>query len=326
MGLTAFPNGVSSFGVPVLGAGGILSGGSHFFVDPVNGSDGNDGRSWSKAFSTLSQAHTACTAGKHDVVYLIGNGQTSGTARLDETLVWSKDTTHLIGTDAPTKVGQRSRIATTSGVDFTPLVTLSADGCVFANVHMFHGYATAEAQICLNVTGERNLIDGCHIAGMGNATAGDQAGSASLSLTGDGENTFRGCTIGLDTVARSTTNAEIDFKTAAVRNNFIDCDIITFADNAGHLFIKADSSGDLDRYNQFRDCSFINAVASTATTMTAAISVHASAGGLLFMRDCSLIGATDWTGSDSTNVYLYGAGQNPSGDLNTGIAHTTDVS
>jgi hypothetical protein len=324
---TNFPNGLFSQGVPVLGGQGFLSGGKAFFVDPVNGSDGNNGKSWNRAFATLSHAHSLCTAGKNDVVYLIGDGQATGTARESATLAWSKDTTHLIGITAAPTVASRARISSTSGATaFSPLITVSADGCLFANLHAFHGFNDASAQVCLNVTGERNVFQNCHWAGMGHATAGDDAGGSSVALAGGSENTFINNVIGLDTVARSTTNAEIDLSSAATRNRFLNCEIITFADNAGHLFVKADSSGDIDRFCIFRNCIFTNAIGSTATTMTAAINPHASVGGLFLLYDCMLVGATDWTAADSTNVYLYGAGMNPSGNLNTGIAHTTDVS
>jgi len=44
MALTNFPNGITSFGVPVIGGiGGIPFSGNWYFVDPVNGADGNDG-------------------------------------------------------------------------------------------------------------------------------------------------------------------------------------------------------------------------------------------------------------------------------------------
>jgi hypothetical protein len=205
------------------------------------------------------------------------------------------------------------------------LITVSGDGCLFANIHAFHGFDDASAQICLNVTGQRNVFHDCHFAGMGHATAGDDAGGSSVSLTGNGENTFLGGVIGLDTVARSTTNAEIDLKSAAVRNRFLGVDIITFADNAGHLFVKADTAGDLDRFTIFRDCRFINAVSSTATTMTAAMDIDASAGGMIMIDDCALVGATDWTAADAANVFIYGPGMGTSGNLNTGIAHTIDV-
>ena len=125
MALTNFPNGVSSFGVPIIGGiGGIPLTGTWYFVDPLNGSDGNDGLAPSSALQTLYQAHNYMTAGKNDVAYLIGNGGTTATARLSlalaqsidptvtaGTLVWSKNACHLIGEAAPTMVAQRARIA-----------------------------------------------------------------------------------------------------------------------------------------------------------------------------------------------------------------------
>lgn len=115
MPLTNFPNGVSSFGQPVLpGSFGVPFTGDVWFVDPVNGSDGNNGQSPTRAFATLYKAHAAATSGNNDVVYLIGNGAASGTARLSlanaqtvdstvttGTLVWSKSAVHLIGIAAP---------------------------------------------------------------------------------------------------------------------------------------------------------------------------------------------------------------------------------
>lgn len=55
MGYTNFPNGVSSFGVPLPSAGRDISG-STYFVDNNSGSDYNDGSSWERAFKTLAKA------------------------------------------------------------------------------------------------------------------------------------------------------------------------------------------------------------------------------------------------------------------------------
>lgn len=314
-------------GIPILGPsiGGMVFG-NVFFVDPANGSDGNTGKNPKAAFAKLSYAHGKCVAGQNDVVYLIGNGATSGSARETETLVWSKNATHLIGLAAPTNVAARARYSSASGTTYATLYTHSADGCIISNVHMFQDYATDAANICANVTGQRNYFYNCHLAGGGNATGADNAAMSSLSLTGDGENTFEDCTIGLDTVARSAANAEIDFKSAAVRNVFKGCRIISMCDDATHLFVKADTSGDLDRFTIFDRCQFINAVASTSTTMTAAINVHATAGGMIVLDNCILIGATNWSAADSTNIWLAGVGMQASGDLLTGLAHTFDES
>ena len=62
MSLTNFPNGITSFGVPVI-PGGIPFGRNSkaFFVDPVAGLDGNRGTDLSKPLKTLSKASTSST-------------------------------------------------------------------------------------------------------------------------------------------------------------------------------------------------------------------------------------------------------------------------
>src|SRR5260370_1350706 len=128
MPLTNFPNGLTSFGIPVLGGASIPFTGKYFFVDAVNGSDGNTGRSPSKALATVYKAHSLMTSGNNDVCYLIGSGSTAGTQRLSlanaqsvdstattGTLNWTKNAAHLIGITAPSRVAQRARFAPPTG-------------------------------------------------------------------------------------------------------------------------------------------------------------------------------------------------------------------
>src|ERR1700730_8504833 len=56
MAYTNFPNGLTSFGVPVIGPGGSLPvGGNYWFVNSVGGSNGNPG-SFDAPFATLAYA------------------------------------------------------------------------------------------------------------------------------------------------------------------------------------------------------------------------------------------------------------------------------
>ena len=55
MGYTNFPNGVTSFGVPLPNMTQDISG-STFFVDNNSGSDSNDGSSFERAFKTFAKA------------------------------------------------------------------------------------------------------------------------------------------------------------------------------------------------------------------------------------------------------------------------------
>ena len=68
MTLTKYPNGVSSFGLPVIG-GAFTSTGKAFFVDSNTGSNSYDGISKSDPFSTVTYALTKCTANKGDIIY-----------------------------------------------------------------------------------------------------------------------------------------------------------------------------------------------------------------------------------------------------------------
>ena len=130
------------------------------------------------------------------------------------------------------------------------------------------------------------------------------------------------CYIGLDTAVRSTTNANVELVSAATRNIFKRCIFPAFVDSADAIFVKVDGSGDIDRFVIFEDCIFSNADNSSGTTMTAAMDVHASAGGHVIVNNCALIGATDWEAADSGVIQLIGG--TPSATA-TGIAVDVDV-
>ena len=134
-GFTNYPSGITSLGVPVIpgmsGSGIFSPVSKSFFVAPGHGgSDGHDGRSIKKPLATVSKALTLCTADKGDTVYLINDGNTSGTSRETATIAWSKDNTHLIGITAPTMVNSRARISppSTQSTVVTPMLTVSGDG------------------------------------------------------------------------------------------------------------------------------------------------------------------------------------------------------
>lgn len=73
MGITRFPHGVSSFGIPVIGSGSILTTGKIFFVDSVTGSNGNSGESSDQPFATIDYAVGMCTANKGDYIIVMPN-------------------------------------------------------------------------------------------------------------------------------------------------------------------------------------------------------------------------------------------------------------
>ena len=326
-------SGLQVAGVPTMGINGApLFTGTWFWVDPANGSDSNLGLSpgAGNAFATLYKAHSMMTAGKNDVCVLVGDGSTTGTARLSTalaqsvdssvtagTLVWSKNACHLIGMTAPTMVAQRARIAPPSGTytvttfGSANFVTVSASGCYFANFSLFNGFSTGGAsQICWTQTGGRNYYNNVNFGGMGDAGSAGDAGSRSVLLSGStGESTFVNCTLGLDTVTRSAANATLEIAGGNPRNNFINCNFPFMTSAATPLGIIVAAAAGSDRWQKFDRCTFINNVGSTSTTMSGLATLAASMGGLLLMKECTMVGITEF-GTDATSrgqIYVDGA-------------------
>lgn len=74
MPLTNFPGGITSFGVPVMGSGGIpATTGKYVFVDSTTGSNSNDGSSPAVAKATVDNAIGVCTANKGDIIVVMPN-------------------------------------------------------------------------------------------------------------------------------------------------------------------------------------------------------------------------------------------------------------
>jgi hypothetical protein len=291
-----------------------------FFVDPANGNDGNTGLKPNKghALKTVAAAYALCTDKQGDTVYLLNDGNTSGSARESAGLVWAKDNTHLIGWCAPA-INQRSRITppTTSTVDvdaFTPMLTVSANGCIFKNFALVQGQSEdGKASVGIHVTGLRNYFENVSVLTGLHANQGDEAGTSWVRVDGE-ENVFEGCYIGQDTIARSAANANVQFGSGsaeeATRNVFRNCIFPAYADNAGVLFINAANATDTQRWNLFEGCTFVNTGTSTMTE-----GVQYDGNGVLLLKDCGFYGCTDVVAADNTSTQLVGPAGSPNVDV-----------
>jgi len=83
-------------GAPI---GGILTlpkmggAGKAYFVDPANGDDGNDGLKpvAGHTLDTITAAYNKCTDTAGDVIYLLNDGNTSGSSRMATVpLTWQR--------------------------------------------------------------------------------------------------------------------------------------------------------------------------------------------------------------------------------------------
>jgi microcompartment protein CcmK/EutM len=268
-----------------------------FIVDAANGDDDATGKDFKHPMATIAAAFAKCTANQHDVV-LVLSGSSSNT--LSAKLDWSKNYTHLIGMCAPTMAAQRARImqlSTLTGA--SPLITVSASGCIFKDLYIFQGVDDATSLINVSVTGGRNYFENVHFAGGGHATMAINGG-ASLKLDGAEENLFRHCTIGVDTIASGTGHVGILFDGAALRNVFEDCHISMYAGHTGAAFVEVADDTGIDRYTIFKDCLFTNTNKANYEMASGFVipAIAANRPARIFLKDCLSYGQAKWDASD----------------------------
>lgn len=306
-GLTNFPNGLSSFGLPVIPGLPVPFNGNVFWVKEPSGTasgtqpaDSGSGTITSP-YSNLNLALSACTSGNNDVILF------SGTLHVTESVVWDKNQTHLIGICSPLMRGKRARISSTGSTVFTPMVSVTANGCLFQNIGTFYGYGNASAQVLWSDTGGRNCYQNCEFLSFGNATMAAQTGGRALVLSGDtGECTFNNCVFGVDTVARTAANYTLEIAGGSPRNYFSNCHFEAYltgsGSNACHLLI---GSGGIDRYLKFTNCQFhAETKSGGSSAMTQVMNISGSAGGFVVADDCWFTGVTDVETSASGNLFM----------------------
>lgn len=279
-------------GVPVTGD--FPRQGNTYFLDPANGNDGFDGKSISQAFRTLPVAYAALTANQNDVLYYLAG---SSSISLSAQLVWAKNYTHFIGICAPTGVAQRARIFQTAGdLNLSPLINITATGCMFKNLYIFQGVDDAQSLIAVQVTGGRNYFENVHFAGGGHATMAID-GAASLKLDGAEENLFYRCTLGVDTIDAATGTMALLLDSEAHRNEFKECRFRMRAGNSGAGFVEVVDTTGIDRDTLFDNCIFINN--STSNDMASAFVIPAMGEPrLILLKDCLFHNVTKLDASD----------------------------
>jgi hypothetical protein len=153
-GIGAFNGGlfVNADGTPIL-VGGMPSG-KTYFVDTIDGSASNDGRSWGSAFLTMAGAFDVLASG--DTIYFRGKVREQLTAPVGvfDVSVIGIGTRPRHADTSPAGGSQSTSTWTTPSVEVaaTPLVTVIQQGWLFYNI-LFAG-PSAAASILLTRTAE----------------------------------------------------------------------------------------------------------------------------------------------------------------------------
>jgi hypothetical protein len=311
MGLTNFPGGVSSFGMPMFG-GIPPTFGDVWFVDYNVGLDGNDGKSPETAFKTLSRAHTACTTNNNDYILINGYSEVVETAMID----FSKSRVHVIGCNGPPPglgygAGARVTLGVTTAA--TDIATIKNTGVrnTFTGIKFSNSNTLATCLYTVAEAGEYTRYNHCEFYKSSLLTTDL---TAEVLLNGDSAQ-FYGCTFG-DLVnergasTKERPNVLLDRETitgkVARDCSFVDC---TFLQKAAHVdvcFVYGANATDVERRLLFIRPVFWNCVLATADPADAVNFGAAQTEGDVLIIDHASINVTA-VGGASLNIYVQGA-------------------
>lgn len=282
--------------------------GDIYHVLPYSGNDGNSGRKTTTALKTLPAALAKASADQNDIIMMYGEGDGADycSDRQAAQLDWNKDFVHLIGIHAGGGISPRCRIAPVSGyTNVAPIFKVSAKGCRISGMQIFMGVADATPLGAMSLTGNRNVFDRCHIAGIGHDN-NDIAGAYSLLIDGGAENEFRSCLIGLSTIDRGTAaNSEILVDGAAARNSFLDCTILSRLQHAtNHPQVQLADATAIEDFLKFLRCDFINLSTNYGFTNGGVFSLPLLTQGFVIVKDSSGYGASKWDVNDRDRILI----------------------
>lgn len=150
MPITAFPQGVSSFGIPVLPGNDEIPSGKAFFVCNATGANGSDGNPGTKdqPFATVDAAIGFCTALKGDTIYVLPGHAETVTAT---SIALDISTVRIIGLGRGV-----SRPVFTFGAA-AATITVSAAGCRWSNCHFVANFLNVAAAFTLTTAKDFQL-------------------------------------------------------------------------------------------------------------------------------------------------------------------------
>ncbi len=278
--------------------------GNDFYLVPNKGTDKfyaglkTNGISDDKIFTTLASAYAALTSGSGDTLYVCPGSYVQTSA-----LTWAKHYTNLIGLSAPVQVNARARITSTTAA-LSPLITWSANGCVVKDVLFSQeGSHATTAAVNMHLTGARNYFERVTLRNLGALAVVDNSCRALVLASSDGENYFKKCTIGADTVDGVTaTNYVIEFANTNKGNQrqiFDNC-VILGNGSANSSFILATAANSIDgAWVMFKRCLFSNPMAGDFDQMTQGFNLSTDCNGIIYLMDCLVYGAVTFETSNS---------------------------
>jgi hypothetical protein len=278
MSITNFPNGISSFGMPIAGGGMPATNGKYIFVDATYGVDGNDGSSWESAVKTVAQAYSLARTNRDDVIVL----STYASHELTAMLSVSKNRVHFVSADVyGRQYGQRAKINYADGIATADAFAVKNTGVgnTFSGIKFINNNTDAQVVATVGEGGEYTVYRNCEFY---NSTNLDSDTVAEMVLNGDSAQFFN-CTFGslADAVSGDKVRPAILMTAGTVGAGlvsrdvlFADCDFWKNAGGTTTAMIKL-ADNDLERKMEIKNSIFIAnklgsapAVAISSATLT----------------------------------------------------------
>lgn len=282
MGLTKLPNGLSSFGIPVMGGGGIPAMfGNVYFVDYAIGVDGNSGIGMKNAVKTLSRAYALATSGNDDVILVRGGSP----VQEDAMITWEKNKVHVFGLGAFGLTDPEPRIifsATGLAVASAPaVIKVTGWANTFTNfrINSWGVFGTNQNVCALWDAGEGNVFTKCQFnkfTDLGVATVSD------VEARGDSTTWYK-CKFGFDTLEQTAARPTLWIKgtgaNARMKNNMFEtCIFRALTDTNSKVFIKVYDNNSLAFMNTWRNCEFGAPIVTSQGTVQLLNAVESSSG------------------------------------------------
>lgn len=270
MGLTNFPNGITSFGVPVQP--GVPAGLTKvWYVDYGVGSDGNKG-TYERPFKTISKAYSMVTTNKNEGIALMG----STTHTLTEMLTVSKNRVHIFGYDPGGRsYGQNAKVnigVTTAATDIAAVENTGVRNS-FRNIKFSSANTVTEGVYTFAEGGEYTVFENCEFFLSSQLTV---TGAAEMLMNGDSAQ-LHNCVFGssaivlVGAIVRPCVILTRETLTGKVARDvtFKNCEFWRKATNSANAFVWATTATDVERKMEFKDCLFYADITSTATPAVA---------------------------------------------------------
>jgi hypothetical protein len=311
MGFTNFPNGITSFGIPIYGGGVPIGVGNvYHLVTAKTSSDlfytrlRDNGADENNIFTSLLTAEAAITSGQNDALLVY-----PGNHLVTSEITWDKDASWIIGAGSPNQAYQPTTL-TTGGIRFTcttanvgSILNITGNYVSMIGIGTHNNANDADNLADIKLVGRNFYAEGCSFRG-GNGAAQLAATGSGVpiivygSTTGGGNAArFVNCVIGSSgNSARTYGPGCMSFIAGANAGfgiSFKGCRFSTRIETASTnnvCQIRLEGNGAVDRELYFDDCLFYNFSENHGTQLVAGIDDECGTTHSIILKNCAYHG------------------------------------